>query len=112
MRLSTFFLLLGFVFLLIGCGSQPTFDKYVKGEVTYDGKPIGDGNITFKNKDGKGAPSSCTIKGGMFSLEAPPGSYTVDVESPEIKVGGGKKTVDFDVAAGGPKIIKVELKSK
>jgi hypothetical protein len=110
MRSTLRVLFLGLVLLPFGCGGQPSFDNHVTGDVTFDGQPIGDGTITFTPKDGKGLAASSPIKGGLFGLDARPGAYQVEIQSPEMS--GGKQTREIDVPSEGPKKIKLELKSK
>jgi hypothetical protein len=115
MRCCSLFLTLGVSLLVLGCAKEPSFDNHIVGEISYDGKPIKDGNITFTAKNGKGTPSSCTIKGGMFSLEAPPGDYSVDIESAELRAFGGKKNMDVNVPNDETKSkrkVNLQLKSK
>lgn len=74
--------LLGF---LVGCGGNDGRVK-VTGEVTFDGKPLEEGNITFGGD--KGAAGAGKISNGKFSLSesgdeagVQPGSYTVLINS-------------------------------
>ena len=63
--------------LLPGCGS-PT--ATVSGEVTYDGKPVGDGYITFTPADGKGPDAGGPITKGRYSVTGlAPGPKVVKV---------------------------------
>jgi hypothetical protein len=76
---------LGFILFLIlatvvGCGQQdkPTYAN-VKGKVTYNGKPIEKGQITF-SMDGR-PPSSMDIVDGAFNGQAMVGSNKVAVSA-------------------------------
>ena len=70
---------------LTGCGSSPSV---VSGTVTYDGQPVGDGNIVFQPADGKGASCGAPIKGGKYRVETTPGKKLVLViAAKEIKYG-------------------------
>jgi hypothetical protein len=77
---------LGFILFLIlatvvGCGQQqdkPTYAN-VKGRVTYNGKPIEKGNITF-TVDGQ-PPTSMNIVDGAFNGQAMVGSNKVSVSA-------------------------------
>jgi hypothetical protein len=68
MRCTLLFLVVGVSLLVFGCGSKPSIDNHVTGNVTFDGRRIGDGTVTFTPKEGKGPPVSSTIKGGLFVL--------------------------------------------
>src|SRR6516165_6159872 len=77
---------LGFILVLIlatvvGCGGQVAQPKYanVKGKVTYNGKPIDKGQITF-SVDGQ-PPSYMNIVDGDFSGQAMVGSNRVSVDA-------------------------------
>src|SRR5690348_15899780 len=62
---------------LSGCGSSTAT---VTGEVTYDGKPIGDGYITFTPTDGKGKDAGGPISAGSYRVAGmPPGPNLVQV---------------------------------
>jgi hypothetical protein len=63
--------------LLAGCGSSLAT---CSGEVTYDGKPVGDGYITFTPADGKGKDAGGPISGGRYQVTGlPPGPKVVKV---------------------------------
>ena len=51
--------------LLSGCGSSLAT---VSGTVTYDGKPVEDGYITFTPADGKGKDGGGPIKNGHYRV--------------------------------------------
>ena len=51
--------------LLLGCGGALS----VTGTVTYDGKPIEDGQISFLPVDGKGTPARGPIVGGKYRVD-------------------------------------------
>jgi hypothetical protein len=62
---------------LSGCGSSTAT---VTGEVTYDGKPVGDGYITFTPTDGKGKDAGGPISAGSYRVAGlPPGPKLVKV---------------------------------
>jgi len=65
---------------LAGCGSG-RFP--VAGEVTYDGKPVAEGTISFEPADGKGPTTGGKISGGKYEFKgnaAPlPGKKTVRI---------------------------------
>jgi len=63
--------------LLPGCGPSTAT---VSGEVTYDGKPVGDGYITFTPADGKGKDAGGSITGGRYQVTGlPPGPKVAKV---------------------------------
>jgi len=61
-----------------GCGGGPLT---VKGNVSYDGKPVEDGSITFEPADGKGPALGGKIEGGHYEVSGPalPGKKTVRI---------------------------------
>jgi hypothetical protein len=62
---------------LSGCGSSTAT---VSGEVAYDGKPVGDGYITFTPADGKGKDAGGPIADGRYKVTGlPPGPKVVKV---------------------------------
>jgi len=63
--------------LLCGCGNDGMV--YVSGTVTFDGQPIEEGRITFRNKDGSGPAYSTPIKQGEYSLPCAPGDMKVEI---------------------------------
>jgi hypothetical protein len=65
--------------LAAGC-SDPSAS--VSGEVTYEGKAVKDGYVTFAPTDGKGPTVGGPIKDGRYSVEnVPPGPKVVQVEA-------------------------------
>lgn len=63
----------------LGCGSDA---GSVTGSVTYDGKPVENGYITFTPADGKGTMVAGPIANGRYSVEnVPPGSKIVKIEA-------------------------------
>jgi hypothetical protein len=75
--------------LVVGCGDEgKTAD--VSGTVTYDGKEIEDGSITFYPADGKGQTGGGIIKNGRYTAtKVPIGATKVVISSS--KVVGHKK---------------------
>lgn len=64
---------------LSGCGAGTAT---VTGEVTYDGRPVGDGTITLTPADGKGPVTGADIKDGTYTVrDVPPGPKVVRVEA-------------------------------
>ncbi len=70
------------LFVLAGCGggAEKGPDTYpVKGEVTFDGKPVDTGQITFRKAEGDHRPFSGQIKDGKYELQAEAGKMTVEI---------------------------------
>lgn len=67
------------VVLLSGCGgSNATFT----GEVTYEGKAVGNGYITFLSADGEGPSTGGEISDGRYTVEnLTPGPKIVKIEA-------------------------------
>lgn len=75
---------------LVGCGGG-TGD--VSGTVTFDGKPVANGSITFV-KDGGAVREGAVIRDGAFQTKLPPGRYTLELSAQ--KVTGSRKQKGFD----------------
>jgi hypothetical protein len=77
---------------LLGCaGGSDTGE--VSGTVTYDGKPVEDGAISFFPSDGKGPTAGGTIKNGKYTAtKVPVGTAKVSISGS--KVVGKKKVYD------------------
>lgn len=84
---SLFGLLVVGLLLLSGCGSSGR----VTGEVTYEGKTIENGLISFLPADGDGPSAGATIEKGRYTaLKVPPGQKIVRIEA--FAVQADKKT--------------------
>jgi hypothetical protein len=76
-RLAAVVALAGAAGILSGCG--PT-TATVSGEITYEGKPVEDGYITFTPADGKGTDAGGPITSGRYRItKVPPGPKVVKV---------------------------------
>jgi hypothetical protein len=91
------------VFVSFGC-SQPTGPKSMRvwGDVSFDGKPVDDGSITFESTDGA-APAQAQIKAGHYDVPAESGpvsekTYLIRINA-LTKTG---KTVPNMIPIGGP----------
>jgi hypothetical protein len=56
---------------LLGCGGGGVS---VKGEVTFDGKPVDEGSISFESADGKGPSMGGRIEAGRYEVSAQGGA--------------------------------------
>jgi hypothetical protein len=72
--------------LLLGCGGALS----VSGTVTYDGKPIADGQISFLPLGGKGTPAGAPIVGGKYRVDK-----GLDVGPHRVEILGNRK-VEID----------------
>src|SRR5579864_6467856 len=98
---------LGFILFLIlatvvGCGQQDK-PKYanVKGKVTYNGKPIEKGQITF-TVEGR-PPSSIDIVDGAFNGQAMVGSNKVSVSAKKKSASAPKLPPNAEIQIKGYK---------
>src|SRR5262245_33210768 len=101
--------------LAVGCSSKPEMAQ-ISGKVTFQGKPVPAGWISFTPEVGKGSVRVCQIKDGVYdsSRESDPG---IHLGKNQIKIAGfdgnkvplwgqGKQIFNpiddmFDVPAGG-----------
>jgi len=56
---------LGWILLIAGCGTKLAT---VEGNVTWEGKPVDEGSISFAPADGKGPTLGGVIKNGQYQL--------------------------------------------
>lgn len=99
----------------LGCSQKPADlnRTMVSGAVTYDGKPLPAGAISFESSE-KGIATSTSIKDGVYSTDrAPTGKVTIGVDTAPIQYGNPAKFVRIpakyaDSATSG---ISVEIKS-
>jgi hypothetical protein len=81
------------VLLAVGCSDDGIGKRYaVSGMVSYQGKPVEQGTITFEPEDSKGRIAAGSIAAGRYSLTtlrpgdgALPGKYRVTVTSTDIE---------------------------
>jgi hypothetical protein len=121
--------LLGVLFLF---GCDPKTSTYpVSGTVTWDGKPLPDGDILFTDAENKVGPDAGKIKDGKFEFRAKPGKKKVEIRATRMeKLPANKKgamgetelptdyipneynretTLTADVAASGPNKYEFKL---
>jgi hypothetical protein len=67
----------------------------VTGTVTWNGKPLPQGHITFEHEGGALAPDAGTIKDGMFEVMVKPGNKLVRINASRERPGA-----KFDPAMG------------
>jgi hypothetical protein len=78
--------------LTVGCGGGPRYGE-VSGTVTYDGKPVEQGSITFLPADGRGPDAGGAIKDGQYTAKkVPSGAMKVVING--AKITGKKKMYD------------------
>lgn len=64
----------------LGCGSDAGPESItVSGKVTFDGVPIAEGDIVFRDAEGIVRGCGGKITNGEYSFEASPGSKTVEI---------------------------------
>ena len=89
---SAFSFLLG-LGLVVGCGAGGGDVGELSGSVSYDGKPVSEGSITFIATDGKSPTAGGSIKDGKYTAsKVPAGSSKVSISA--VKVVGKKKAYD------------------
>ena len=65
---------------IAGCGGNATTFE-VSGTVTYDGKPVETGHISFVSLEAGVAPDGGVIEGGRFIFDASPGPKRVEIRA-------------------------------
>lgn len=68
---------------LSGCGGagSPPLKTAARGTVTLDGAPMAEGQITFLDAAGEGAPAFLDVKDGRFEGDVPHGKKIVQITS-------------------------------
>jgi hypothetical protein len=61
-----------------GCGSGPPMAE-VSGTVTFEGKKVDKGSVSFFPLNGKGAPAGGYIENGVYTAEVPYGEMRVKI---------------------------------
>lgn len=84
--------------LAVGCGGgeKGPATYPVTGTVTFDGEPIENGRVLFREVEGDRRAYSAPIKNGNYELTAQPGSMTVEITASRIIPG------KFDNSNGTP----------
>ncbi len=99
-RVGLLFAFLVGIGLVAGCGSGSDQLGEITGTVTYDGKPVEEGAITFIALDGKSPTAGGVVKDGKYTAtKVPVGAAKVSITA--VKVVGKKKAYD---APGSPEV--------
>lgn len=110
--------------VIAGCSSSPQ-DCPVTGEVTLDGKPLPEAEISFNDQDTKIAPGVAPVTNGAFQFSVKPGKKTVRVYARKLVPGtnppmynealppryNSESELTADVTAGGANKFTFALKS-
>ena len=67
------------IVIATGCGGPPTYK--VTGTVTWQGKEVEDGQITFLPEDGSLHPATAKIVNGRYEAKVPPGRSRVEISA-------------------------------
>jgi hypothetical protein len=79
--------------LIAGCGPSDPLARYsVSGKVTYQGKPVEEGTITFEDPAAGQVNSAELGSGGSYSVELPAGDFKVSVSPPLVETKAGPDT--------------------
>ena len=76
--------LLGVLLLVPGCGRSGPRTYRVSGTVTFNGKPVGEGDIVFIPEDSTLGPDAARIIGGKYVAETKEGPCRVEISAVEI----------------------------
>ena len=89
---------------LSGCGGGPPMGE-VSGKVTFEGKPVAGGRVSFMNTTA-GTGGEGQLKDGAYTLSAPlpPGDYKVTVIPPVVREREGGKGPVVEVERPAPDI--------
>ena len=87
MRLPTSAGVVALFLALSGCSTDSAAE--VSGTVTFDGKPVADGAISFRSPDGSTSTAGGIVKDGKYSAKVPRGTMKVEITG--AKVVGQKK---------------------
>jgi hypothetical protein len=71
--------LLTAIALAAGCNKSHLIE--IGGAVTYDGKPVSNGNIRFLPADGRGPTAAGAIVDGQYSAKVPPGTKRIEIDA-------------------------------
>src|SRR5438552_1176522 len=77
-RVASFFCLVNFLLIAVGCDSAKDRTYDVSGTVNLDKKPLQEGQIKFADSSGQ-VPAVITITDGKYKGKARAGSYNVEI---------------------------------
>lgn len=88
--------------MLGGCDVGEPRQESVSGTVTWQGRPLDQGDITFSPANGAGLPVGSAIIGGAYGLPNPPGlaagDYLVRIQSRAERATNAAGIPDFGIA--------------
>jgi hypothetical protein len=96
-------------FAFLGCGARPKHERIVvSGTVSFEGKPLAQGQIRFVPEKGSDLPSSgATIAAGKFRADShggvAVGSYKISIEAYR-PLGSGPQSGRSALGAGGKNV--------
>jgi len=79
-----FWLLLGWIAIVCGCGQTGPRTYPVSGTVTFNGKPVAEGDIVFIPPDRSLAPEGGRIVDGVFAMRSKEGKCRVEITASEV----------------------------
>lgn len=85
---------------LAGCGGPQTYP--VRGTVTFDGKTVPTGWVTFVSDDGTSRINGAIAADGTYDLRAEPGTYLVAIGAPRQFPAGTKPEDTFRMTLPPP----------
>ncbi len=83
MQRAVYFLLVVLV-LMVGCGRSGARTYRVSGTVTFNGKPVGEGDIVFLPEDPALGPDAARIVNGEYVAQVKAGRCRVEMSAVEI----------------------------
>ena len=83
-------LAVGLALTATGCGKGETLTR-VTGKVSYEGQPISEGRILFRNTGGDQRAYSAAITNGAYELMCEPGTMRVEIIASRVIPGKFKK---------------------
>lgn len=72
-------ILVAFCLPAAGCGGDPSVE--VTGTVTFDGRPLAEGEVIFAAEDGGVTPAAAKVQGGRYALRSLPGPKKVMINA-------------------------------
>ena len=100
--LCVFSLFVASTVILAGCAESVPETQTVSGTVTFDGTPVAEGEIVFRDAAGQTRSCGGQINDGKYSFEASPGNKKVEITARREVPG------EFDTSNPGEKTPLVE----